>query len=97
MKERLLGFVFCAIFVAFAYNVLIDKIHARFSDVLWFQRQWIIPYVLVPLALLIALAWLMGFFRNKDTRWADLLALLSSGAIIYLMLGAGFSCWHYCF
>lgn len=97
MKERLLGFVFCAIFVAFAYNMAIDRIHARFSDLMWFQTQWVIPYILVPLGLLIVLAWLMGFFRKKSERLGDMLALLSAGFIIYLMLGAGFSCWRYCF
>ena len=98
MKERLLGFIFCGVFVAFAINLAIDKIHELFfSTSLAFQTYWVIPFVIVPAATLLALAWLMGFFRPKGPRWADAAALLVTALLVYLTLGAGYSCWHYCF
>ena len=97
MKERLLGFIFCAILLAFATNLTLDAIHHRFSDSLWFQTHWMLFYVAIPAGLLLALAWLMGFFRAKGARWADAVALLFVALTVYSMLGAGYSCWKYCF
>jgi hypothetical protein len=98
MKERLLGFVFCGVFVAYAINLAADKIHGwLFADSLVFQTLWYIPFLIVPVASLLALAWVMGFFRPAGPRWADLLALLVIALLVYLTLGAGYSCWHYCF
>jgi len=98
MKERLLGFLFCGVFVAVAVNVAADKIHAwLFADSLWFQAHWYIPFLIVPGACLLALAWMFGFFRPTGPRWADSAALLSIALLVYLTLGAGYSCWHYCF
>jgi hypothetical protein len=98
MKERLLGFLFCGVFVAYAVNLAADKVHGWFfADSLAFQRLWYIPFLIVPAASLLALAWTMGFFRAKGPRWADLLALLVIALLVYLTLGAGYSCWHYCF
>jgi hypothetical protein len=98
MKERLLGFLFCGVFVAYAVNLAADKIHGWFfAASLTFQQLWYIPFLIVPVAALLALAWTMGFFRPKGPRWADLLALLVIALLVYLTLGAGYSCWHYCF
>ncbi len=97
MKERLLGFIFIGIFLAFGYNWLLDKVHAHFSDSLWLQRNWIGPYVVAPVLLLIALAFTFGFFRPKGPRWADAAVLAITALLVYLTLGAGYSCWHYCF
>jgi len=98
MKERLLGFLFCGVFVAVAVNVAADKIHARlFADSLWFQAHWYIPFLIVPGTCLLALAWSLGFFRPTGPRWADGAALLSIALLVYLTLGAGYSCWKYCF
>jgi hypothetical protein len=98
MKERLLGFLFCGVFVAFAVNMAADKIHNLFfSNSLAFQRLWYIPFLIVPVAALLGLACAMGFFRPKGPRWADVAALLASALLVYLTLGAGYSCWHYCF
>jgi hypothetical protein len=98
MKERLLGFTFCGVFLAFAVNLAADQIHERFfSDSLWFQDRWYIPYLIVPATSLLALAWGFGFFRPKGPRWADGLALLVTGLLVYLTLGAAYSCWQYCF
>lgn len=98
MKERLLGFVFCGVFVAFAVNLAVDKIHAWFfSQSLAFQRLWYVPFLIVPVSSLLGLAWVMGFFRPKRPRWADAVVLLVTAMLVYLTLGAGYSCWHYCF
>ena len=49
MKERLLGFIFCAVFVAFAVNLVADKIHGRlFSESLAFQTYWYVPFADCP-------------------------------------------------
>ena len=97
MKERLLGFVFCAILLGFTANWLLDKIHAHFSAHLWFQEHWVAFYVAIPAALLLGLAFWMGFFRRGMSLWGNVLAVLTTVAIIYLMLGAGYSCWQWCF
>jgi hypothetical protein len=52
---------------------------------------------MVPAVCLLALAWSFGFFRPKGPRWADGAALLATALLLYLTLGAGYSCWHYCF
>lgn len=95
--ERLLGFFFCAIVAGYAVNILLDAIHHRFSQETWFQTHWVIFYVLIPTVLLLALAWAMGFFRPGRARWGDAVAVLFAGLTVYLMLGAGYSCWKYCF
>jgi hypothetical protein len=98
MKERLLGFVFCGILLAYAVNIAADEIHVwLFADSLWFQAHWYIPFVILPAASLLGLAFVFGFFRPKGPRWADAAALLVTALLIYLTLGAGYSCWHYCF
>ena len=98
MKERLLGFVFCGIFVAYAVNIAVDKIHIWFFlDSLWFQTYWAVPFLIVPAAALLALAWSFGFFRPKGLRWADAAALLVTALLVYMTLGAPYACWHYCF
>jgi hypothetical protein len=98
MKERFLGFLFCGVLLAFTVNLAADKIHAwLFPDSLWFQTYWYIPFLIVPAASLLALAWSFGFFRANGARWADAAALLTVALLVYLTLGASFSCWHYCF
>jgi hypothetical protein len=98
MKERLLGFTFCGVFLAFAVNLAADKIHTwYFSDSLWFQDHWYVPYMIVPAAALLLLAWVFGFFRMKGPRRGDAAVLAVIALLIYLTLGAAFSCWQYCF
>ena len=98
MRERLLGFLFVGIFLAFAVNWVADKIHTLlFPESLWFQAHWYIPFAILPAASLMALAWSFGFFQARSTRWADALAMLVTGLLVYLNLGAAYSCWRYCF
>ena len=97
MKERLLGFIFCATLLAFAVNIALDAVHHRYSESLWFQAHWVLYDVVIPAVLLLALAWIMGFFRRGRERWGDAAALLTIALLIYTMLGAGYSCWKYCF
>jgi hypothetical protein len=98
MKERLLGFVFFGILLAYAVNIAVDKIHAwLFAESLWFQAHWYLPFVILPASSLLGLAFIFGFFRPKGPRWADAAALMVTALLVYLTLGAGYSCWHYCF
>ena len=97
MKERLLGFIFCAILVGFGVNLALDGIHHIFSTHMWFQTHWVIFYVAIPAAMLLGLAVLMGFFRPGMSLLGNFLALLTIAGTIYLMLGAGFACWNWCF
>ena len=98
MKEKLLGFLFFAILLAYAVNLAADKIHARFfADSLWLQAHWYVPFLIVPAASLLALAWGFGFFRPRGPRWADIAAIAITALLVYLTLGAPYSCWHYCF
>ncbi len=97
MKERLLGFIFCATLLAYAVNITLDAVHHHYSASLWFQAHWVLYDVVIPALLLLALAWVMGFFRRGRERWGDAAALLTIALLIYTMLGAGYSCWKYCF
>jgi len=98
MKERLLGFLFVGALLAVAVNLAADKVHVwLFADSLWFQAHWYIPYLIVPAAALLALAFSFGFFHSGTPRWADALALLATALLLYLTLGANYACWHYCF
>jgi len=98
VKERLMGFVFVGALAAVAVNLAADRIHVwLFSDSLWFQAHWYIPYLIVPAACLLALAFSFGFFRSKTPRWADALALLATVLLLYLTVGAEHACWQYCF
>jgi hypothetical protein len=92
MRERLLLFLFYGVFVAYAINLAADQIHSRlFSTSLAFQTYWYIPFMIVPAATLLGLAWMLGFFRTKGPRWADIAALLVTALLVYLTLGAGYS------
>ena len=98
MIERLLGFVFTGALLAVAVNLAADRIHVwLFSESLWFQTHWYIPYLIVPAACLLALAFSFGFFRAQGARWADAVALLAAALLLYLTVGAEHACWHYCF
>ncbi|HET7086892.1 MAG TPA: hypothetical protein VFI23_19140 [Rhizomicrobium sp.] len=98
MKERLLGFLFVGALAAVTVNLLADRIHVwLFADSLWFQAHWYIPYLIVPAACLLALAFSLGFFRPKTPRWADLLVLLATALLLYLTVGGSYACWRYCF
>ena len=93
-----MGFLFCGALLAILINYAADKIHARlFADSLWFQAHWYIPYLIVPAACLLALAFSFGFFRRQSRGWGDALALLVTALLLYLTVGAEHACWHYCF
>jgi len=97
MKERLIGFLFVGALVAVGVNVAADKVHAwLFADSLWYQAHWYIPYLILPGACLLALAWSLGFFRRHTPRRADALALLGMALLLYLTVGAEHACWNYC-
>jgi hypothetical protein len=98
MKERLLGFLFVGALLVVTLNFIFDKVHQKFfADSLWLQSHWYVPYLIVPVVVLLALAVSFGFFRPNGPRWADAAALAIIALLIYLTVGAAYSCWQYCF
>jgi len=98
VKDRLLGFVFVGALLALAVNVAADRIHVwLFPQSLWFQSHWYVPFLIVPGSCLLLLAFSLGFFRLKTSRWADALVLLATALLLYLTVGAEHACWKYCF
>ena len=98
MKERLLAFLFVGALLAVAVNLAVDRIHVwLFADSLWYQTHWYIPYLIVPGLCLLALAFSLGFFRPRNPRWGDALAVLATALLLYLTVGAEHACWKYCF
>jgi hypothetical protein len=98
MKERLLGFLFVGALLVAALDFIADKLHQKlFSESLWLQTHWYVPYLIVPVVALLALAFSFGFFRPKGPRWADAAALLITAFLVYITVGAAYSCWKWCF
>jgi hypothetical protein len=98
MKERLLGFLFVGALLVVALDFTADKLHQKFlADSLWLRDHWYVPYLVVPVAALLALAFSFGFFRPKGPRWADGAALLITVFLVYITIGAAYSCWKWCF
>ena len=98
MKERLLGLLFVGALLVVALNFISDKLHEKFfADSSWLQSHWYVPYLVVPGAALLALAFSFGFFRPKGSRRADAAALAVIALLIYLTVGAAYSCWKWCF
>jgi hypothetical protein len=98
MKEHLLYFLFFGIALAVGYNAAVDSVHAHFFPAsLVFEQHWLALFVVTPALLLLALGWLLGFFRRNSVRWADGLVILTTAILVYATLGAGYSCWKYCF
>ena len=98
MKERLLGFLFVGALLVVALNFAADKIHEKFfGDSAWLGTHWYLPYLIVPGTALLALALSFGFFRPKAPLWVNAMALLIMALLIYLTVGAAYSCWKWCF
>jgi lipopolysaccharide export LptBFGC system permease protein LptF len=92
MKERLLGFLFVGALLVAVLDFIADKLHQKlFSGSLWLQAHWYVPYLLVPVVALLALAFSFGFFRPKGPRWADATALLITAFLVYITVGAAYS------
>ena len=97
MKERLLGFLFVGALLVVALDFTADKLHQKFSGSLWLRDHWYVPYLVIPVVALLALAFSFGFFRPKGPRWADAMALLITAFLVYITIGAAYSCWKWCF
>ena len=98
MKERLLGCLFVGALLVVALDFIADKLHQKFfAGSLWLQSHWYIPYLIVPVMALLALAFSFGFFRLRGPRWADALAVLITAFLVYITVGAAYSCWKWCF
>ncbi len=98
MKERLIGFLFVGALAVAIWDFIADKLHQKlFADSLWLQGHWYIPYLILPLVALFALAISFGFFRPRGPRWADAAALAIMALLIYITVGSAYSCWKWCF
>ena len=98
MKHNLLAFAFFAILLGMAYHFTFGKIYDHFFSMeRVIQNNWVIPFLVVPAALQLGLAWWMGFGRPSGPRWADGVALLIIGVVVFLNLDASYSCGTGCF
>ena len=96
MTERLLTFLFLGILLALGYHLGADLIYARyFAASTLFARFWYLPYAALPSALLLGLAYGLGFFRNWG--WADIAALAVAAALTFLTIPASYTCGGGCF
>jgi hypothetical protein len=96
MTEKLLLFLFLGVLLAIGYHLGEGLIYSRFFAASpQFQTYWYVPLVAVPALLLLAMAWLLGFYRKLD--WADLAATLILIAIVWLTVPASYSCGLGCF
>ena len=69
-----------------------------FADSVWLQDHWYVPYLVVPVAALLALAWPALVSSGPRARAGPMPpALLITAFLVYLTVGAAYSCWHYCF
>ena len=98
MKHNLLVFAFFSILLALAYHFGFGEVYKHFfSTERGLQTAWVIPFILVPAALQLGLAWLTGFGRPSGPRWADAAALAIIVAVVFLNLDASYSCGSGCF
>lgn len=96
MTERLLSFLFFAVLLALGYHWGLNLFYRQFlADSALVENYWLVPFVAVPALLLVALGWMMGFFRRAG--WADLAALGIIAATTFLTIPASYSCGTGCF
>jgi hypothetical protein len=98
VTEKLISLLFLGILLALGYDLGISLIYQRFfATARFFQDYWYVPLVLVPAALLGALAWGLGFYRPGGHRGVDILATVLLAAIVALTIPASYSCGTGCF
>ena len=98
MKHNLVVFAFFAILLAMTYHFAFGEIYDHFFSMeRGLQNYWVIPFLMIPAALQLGLAWAMGFFRPSGPRWADGVALIIIGVVVFLNLDAAYSCGTGCF
>mgnify|MGYP007062858101 CR=1 FL=1 len=90
MIEKLLSFLFLGILGTMAYHL----IYSRFVSAL-LQTYWYVPQIVVPAALLLALAWWLGFYRRAG--WPDVAVTLILLATVGLTVPGSYLCRLGCF
>lgn len=96
MKHNLLTFLFFAVLLAMAYHFAFGLTYQHFfAASRAFQTYWVVPFILIPALLQIALGWSLGFWRGFG--WPDLAAAAIVVAIVYLNVDASYSCGSGCF
>ena len=98
MLEKLTVFLFAGILGTLFYHLgaamLLHQMLRSGDTFDW----WIVPLVVIPAVLLLALAWFMGFGRRGSTLWGNLGVLVCIAAIILFTVGAPYNCWNqFCF
>ncbi len=98
MAEKLAVFLFAGILGTLIYHYAAAAVlHQMLRSGAAFD-WWLVPLVVIPSLLLMALAWTMGFWRRGSTFWGNLGAMASIAAIVFFTLGAPYNCWHeFCF
>jgi hypothetical protein len=98
MMTRLLSFLFLGILISLGYHLGFDLVYQRFFATQHaFVDYWYIFLILVPAALLLWLAWGVGFYRAGGNRGADALATLILAGLVFLTIPASYSCGLGCF
>src|ERR1700749_3959775 len=94
MTEKLVAFLFAGTLGALFYHLIAAQVlHQMFRSGAAFD-WWIVPLAIIPGALLLALAWTLGFLRRGSTFWGNLGALACTAAIVFFTVGAPYNCWH---
>ena len=98
MMARLLSFLFLGILVSLVYRLGFGLLYQRFfATSRFFADYWYLFLILMPVALLLWLAWGVGFYRRGGDRRADALAALILAALVFLTIPASYSCSLGCF
>jgi len=99
MGEKLLTFAFAGILGVMIYHyaaaAVLHQMLARSEDPF---TWWYVPLIVVPTALLLLLAWALGFGRRGSTLWGNAAALAVTAGIVLCTVGAPYNCWNqFCF
>jgi len=99
MGERLLTFLFGGILGVMLYHFTAAAIfHHFFATTPAALAYWYVPLVVLPLLLLLTLAWALGFGRRGSGLWGNLAVLVCTAAIVFFTVGAPYNCWRqFCF
>jgi hypothetical protein len=99
MTEKLILFSFVGIVGALVFHLFLTLVlPGLFLASPLFQTYWYVPHIILPVFLLLGFAWWLGFFRPRNSRWADLGMLLMTTLIVLCTIGAPYNCLNqFCF
>ena len=95
---KLLSFLFLGILVSLGYHLGFNLLYQRFfATERAFVDDWYIFLVAVPAALLLGLAWGVGFYRRGGDRRSDVFATLILAILVFLTIPGSYICQLGCF